>query len=42
MDWIIYFTHEETVTIGGEWLVETVKTKWKDWKNYINWDTKNK
>jgi hypothetical protein len=41
MDWIIYFTHEETVTIGGQYFVDILKTKWSDWRNYINWDTKN-
>jgi hypothetical protein len=42
MDWIIYFSHEETVTIGGQRVVDAVKSKWSDWSNYINWDTKNK
>ncbi|WP_028609787.1 hypothetical protein [Paenibacillus harenae] len=41
MDWIIYFTHEETCTIGGEWLVTKVKQEWKDWNRNIKWDTKN-
>ncbi|WP_433946692.1 hypothetical protein [Paenibacillus sp. SN-8-1] len=41
MDWIIYFTHEETCTLGGEWLITTVKQGWHDWNKNIKWDTKN-
>ncbi len=42
MDWIIYFTHEETVTIGGSWIIDRVKSQWDDWQKNIDWDTKNK
>lgn len=41
MDWIIYASHEGTITFGGEWLVEGLKSLWSDWKNHIEWDTKN-
>jgi hypothetical protein len=41
MDWIIYASHEGTITFGGEWLVEGLKSLWSDWKNHIDWDTKN-
>ncbi|MBP1995313.1 hypothetical protein [Paenibacillus eucommiae] len=41
MDWIIYASHEGTITFGGKWLVEVLKSKWSDWNNHIDWDTKN-
>ncbi|NQX66669.1 hypothetical protein HQN90_11075 [Paenibacillus alba] len=41
MDWIIYASHERTITIGGEWLIKELKLLWGDWKNHITWDTKN-
>jgi len=41
MDWIIYASHEGTITFGGEWLVKEIKSKWSDWKSNIDWDTKN-
>jgi hypothetical protein len=42
MDWIIYISHEETITFGGKWLVDKLKKSWTEWKNNISWDTKNK
>lgn len=41
-DWIIYYSHEETVTVGGQWLIDRLKIAWSDWKANISWDTKNK
>ncbi|WP_127530105.1 hypothetical protein [Paenibacillus kobensis] len=41
MDWIIYASHEGTTTIGGEWLVNKIKSLWTDWRTSIKWDTKN-
>ncbi|MGM0880709.1 MAG: hypothetical protein ACQEXQ_06655 [Bacillota bacterium] len=42
MDWVIYISHEQTITFGGEWIIETLKNNWIDWKENISWDTKNK
>ncbi|PUA36422.1 hypothetical protein C8Z91_23735 [Paenibacillus elgii] len=41
MDWIIYASHEGTITFGGEWLVKGLKLLWSDWENNTAWDTKN-
>ncbi|WP_189014498.1 hypothetical protein [Paenibacillus marchantiophytorum] len=41
MDWIIYASHEGTITFGGDWLVKSLKSLWSDWKQNIDWDTKN-
>jgi hypothetical protein len=42
MDWIIYLSHEQTITFGGEWLVIALKNKWTNWIDNISWDTKNR
>lgn len=42
MDWIIYASHEGTITFGGDWLIRELKSLWSEWENHIDWDTKNK
>lgn len=37
MDWIIYVSHESSITIGG-WLLGKVKKVWPNWKDRI-WTT---
>jgi len=34
LDWIIYASHESSVTVGG-WLLEEVKQAWSDWNSRI-------
>jgi hypothetical protein len=34
LDWIIYASHESSVTVGG-WLLEEVKNIWSDWNSRI-------
>lgn len=29
-DWIVYASHESSITIGGEWLTQLLKEKWPD------------
>jgi hypothetical protein len=37
MDWIIYVSHESTITIGG-WLLADVKRQWPGWERHkIRW-----
>ena len=33
LDWIVYASHEESVTVGG-WLLENIKTRWPDWEQH--------
>jgi hypothetical protein len=40
-DWIIYISHEETITFGGDWIIKEIKSKWSDWKDNLKWDSKN-
>ena len=37
LTWIIYASHESSITIGG-WLLEEIKRKWPSWKERI-WTT---
>lgn len=32
LDWLIYASHESSITIGGEWLLEAVRRAWPTWK----------
>lgn len=35
LDWIIFSSSEDTITIGGSWLLEAIKRVWTDWQNHI-------
>ena len=41
LDWVVYKSHEGTITFGGRWLVDRVKEVWSEWPDYAKWDTKN-
>ena len=32
LDWLIYASHEDSVTFAGAWLVPAVKAAWPDWQ----------
>jgi len=32
LDWLIYASHEKSITVGGEWLIEAIKQAWPDWE----------
>ena len=34
LDWIVYASHEQSVTVGG-WLLEEVKAVWSSWQDQI-------
>jgi hypothetical protein len=36
MDWVIYASHESSITIGGKWLLEAIKHAWPDWRSYTS------
>jgi hypothetical protein len=31
LDWVVYASHESSITIGGDWLTEVIKERWPDW-----------
>lgn len=33
-DWIVYASHETSITIGG-WLLDEVKRQWPEWERHI-------
>lgn len=35
MDWVIYYSHENSVTIGGEWLLNLVKRVLPEWEEHL-------
>ncbi|MNS04256.1 hypothetical protein D3C72_356120 [compost metagenome] len=39
-DWLIYFSHESSITFGGSWLVEAIKSQYPDWQKRVwtTWD----
>lgn len=34
LDWIVYASHEDSVTVGG-WLLDRIKARWSDWEQHI-------
>lgn len=34
LDWLIYFSHEDTIAVGGKWLIDTIKATWQDWEKF--------
>lgn len=40
MNFIIYLSHEETITFGGDIFVKEIKSHWQGWKEHLKWDTK--
>lgn len=39
MDWIIYVSHENSITVGGEWLLDEIKAIWPNWeeRKWVSW-----
>ncbi len=35
MDWVLYASHEGSLTIGGEWLFNGVKRAWPQWEQHL-------
>lgn len=42
MSWIIYKSHEDSITFGGEWIRSRLKEEWKDWYKNLKFDSKNR
>ena len=38
LDWLIYASHEESITLGGAWLIGEVQRLWPQWKEHL-WRT---
>ncbi|MBP1961185.1 hypothetical protein [Paenibacillus aceris] len=35
MNWIIYCSHENSITFGGELLIRRIKENWSEWNEYL-------
>ncbi|MFL5703901.1 MAG: hypothetical protein ACJ8AG_13855 [Ktedonobacteraceae bacterium] len=35
MDWLIYTSHEHSITLCGEWLLKSEERMWPEWKEHI-------
>lgn len=35
MDWLLYTSHEHSVTLGGEWFLNLVKQAWPQWEEHL-------
>jgi hypothetical protein len=42
MNFILYLSHEDTITFGGEQFITEIKGHWHEWNEFLKWDTKNK
>ncbi len=41
-NWIVYVSHENTITFGGESFIQLLVKKWSNWFKYLNeWESKN-
>ncbi len=40
MDWVVYVSHESSITIAGRWLVDEIQNRWPIWRErvYAGWD----
>lgn len=35
MDWLLYTSHESSVTLGGDWFLNLVKQAWPQWEEHL-------
>lgn len=31
-DWVVYASHENSITVGGWWLIDQVRLRWPAWR----------
>jgi hypothetical protein len=34
-DWILYASHESSITVGGQWLITAVQVAWPEWQRHV-------
>jgi hypothetical protein len=34
-DWMIYVSHEQSITLAGDWLVRESQRAWPDWASHL-------
>jgi hypothetical protein len=35
MDWLIYASHESTITVTGSWLLPRIQAHWPAWRAHV-------
>lgn len=35
MDWLLYASHEGSMTVAGQWLVDAITAAWPHWRRYL-------
>jgi hypothetical protein len=35
MEWLVYASHESSITVAGAWLIAAVKAVWPEWKEHL-------
>ena len=35
MDWMMYTSHEHSITLGGQWLLTSIERIWPQWKEHL-------
>ncbi len=35
MDWLMYASHEGSLTVAGDWLIEEVRAAWPEWEQHL-------
>jgi hypothetical protein len=35
LDWLIYCSHEDSITFAGAWLVAAIQQAWPTWQQHI-------
>jgi len=38
LDWVIYASHENSITVGGTWLLESIRRAWPAYERHV-WST---
>jgi hypothetical protein len=37
MDWVLYVSHEQSLTVAGRWLLDAVKQAWPEWEQGLSY-----
>ena len=35
LDWLLYASHEGSLTVAGEWLIRDIKRVWQSWEKHV-------
>jgi hypothetical protein len=35
LDWLLYVSHERSITVAGAWLIDAIKAVWPQWRDHL-------